>query len=103
MFNLKKKNSSPKSEVLTPLVSEDKTISQDTSTDETTQQQSSKRAELAYAVGTDTNDQINLVVGLDQGFRSTLTMNEKGVIMLIRQLAANLENYDVTISERIKV
>lgn len=65
--------------------------------------QSSKQPELAYAIGMDTKDQINLVVGLDSGFRTTLTMSEKGVIIMIRQLAANLENYDVTISERIKV
>ena len=64
---------------------------------------SSKHPELAYAIGVDEKSQINLVVGLDSGFRTTLTMSEKGVIIMIRQLAANLENYDVTISERIKV
>lgn len=69
----------------------------------TTPLRSLKQPELAYAVGMDTKDQINLVVGLDSGFRTTLTMSEKGVIIMIRQLAANLENYDVTISERIKV
>lgn len=71
--------------------------------DATTPLRSLKQPDLAYAVGMDNKDQINLVVGLDSGFRTTLTMSEKGVIIMIRQLAANLENYDVTISERIKV